>query len=47
MSRPPPELDKIADVILAYRPPAKKRKLAEKKKAVEKKKKEKGQPPIQ
>ena len=37
MNRMPPELDKIVDVVLAYRPPTKKKKLAAKKKSVEKK----------
>lgn len=42
MSGQIPALDKIADIVLAYRPPAKKKKLAEKAKKVnaEKKKKE-------
>ena len=30
MNLTPPELDKIVDVVLAYRPPAKKKKLAAK-----------------
>lgn len=30
MNQTPPELDKIVDVVLAYRPPAKKKKLAAK-----------------
>ena len=41
MNRTPPELDKIADIVLAYRPPAKKKKLAAKAKKVKKKKQEK------
>ena len=47
MNRTPPELDKIVDVVLAYRPPAKKKNLAAKKKSVDKKKKDKPQPPTQ
>jgi len=39
MNRPPLELDKIVDAVLAYRPPAKKKKLAAKKKEVDKNKK--------
>ena len=38
MNRTPPELDKIVDVVLAYRPPAKKKKLAAKKKIIDKNK---------
>ena len=38
MNRTPPELDKIVDVVLGYRPPAKKKKLAAKAKKSAKKK---------
>ena len=41
MSGEIPILDKIADVVLAYRPPAKKKKLAAKARKVDKKKKDK------
>ena len=44
MIRPPPILDKIADIVLTYSPPDKKKKLAVKKKTVEKKKNEKPSP---
>ena len=41
MNKPPPILDKIADVVLAYRPPDKKKNLAKKAKKVEADKKKK------
>lgn len=47
MIQPPPELDKIVDLVLAYKPPAKKKKLAAKKKSVDKKKKENPTPTSQ
>jgi hypothetical protein len=37
MIQPPPELDKIVDLVLAYKPPAKKKKLADKVKKAKKK----------
>jgi hypothetical protein len=44
MIQPPPELDKIVDLVLAYKPPAKKKKLAAKAKKVVKTKKVKSPP---
>jgi len=44
MNRTPPELDKIVDVVLAYRPPAKKKRLATKANKATKTKKAKSSP---
>ena len=41
MKRAPPELDRIVDVVLAYRPPDKAKKLLTKAKKLDKKRKKK------